>query len=179
MCKFPVIVLGMLQMLILGAFFFPFQNAFVFFNLCTYLFMFGCVVLIAVHGFFSRCGKQGLLSSCGAQTSHFRASCVIEQRFQGKRASVVSAPGLQSTGLIVMARAQLLCGMGSSQIKDQACLLRWQADSLTVSHQEPCFIFSKEWFFFLYFRENQFSQQEYLILWINLKTALGDLYTLR
>ena len=42
-------------MLILGAFFFssPFQNAFVsfFFNLCTYLFMFGCVVLIAVHGF--------------------------------------------------------------------------------------------------------------------------------
>ena len=30
--------------------------------------------------------------------------------------------------------------------------------------------------FLPYFRENQFSQQEYLILWINLKTALGDLY---
>lgn len=49
MCKFPVTVLGMLQMLILGAFFFflsPFQNAFVSLFL-IYVLIYLCLVVLS------------------------------------------------------------------------------------------------------------------------------------
>lgn len=68
-------------------------------------------------GFFSNCGKQGLLSSCRALASHFSGFSCYEARVLGAwaswcsvRSSVLAAPELQARALVV-ALAQLLCGM--------------------------------------------------------------------
>ena len=59
-----------------------------------YVLIFGCAGSLLLHGLFSSCGKQGLLSSCDAQVSHCGVSLVTEYR-------------LNRCG----ARAQLLCSM--------------------------------------------------------------------
>ena len=45
-------------------------------------------------GFFSRCGEQGLLSTCSEQASHFGGFSSCRTRPQGSQDSVVVAPGL-------------------------------------------------------------------------------------
>ena len=59
-------------------------------------------------------------------------SLIEEHRLQVEQASVAAVPGLQSTGSI---GSVVLWHMGSSQIRDQVCLLHWQVDSLLLSHQ--------------------------------------------
>ena len=39
-------------------------------SLFVYLFIFGCAGCLWLHGLFSSCGEQELLSRCGAQASH-------------------------------------------------------------------------------------------------------------
>ena len=136
MCKFPVTVLGTLQMLILGAFFFfppsPFQNAFVsyFFKKCIFLFIYVwlCSVFMAVHGLFSSSGEWGLLSSYGAQTSHFSGFSCCRAQVQGRTSiSSFSSRALEHWLNSCGARAQLLCGMWDlpkSGIKPVSCVGR-------------------------------------------------------
>ena len=83
---------------------------------------------------FSLVAERGLLSGCDAQASH-RGGCSC----CGAGALVVAAPGIWSTGSIVMAVAQVLnCSMACGIFLSQGwnpCLLRWQVDSLPLSHQ--------------------------------------------
>ena len=65
------------------------------------------------------------------------ASLAAEPRRQGARASVVAAPGLQSTASIVVLQelsCSTACGIFLGQASDP-CLLHRQADSLLLSHQ--------------------------------------------
>ena len=65
------------------------------------------------------------------------AALVAEHGLQSVRASVIAAPGLQSTGSIIVVRG-LSCSMAYGIFLDQGlnpCLLHWQADSLPLSHQ--------------------------------------------
>ena len=54
--------------------------------------------------------------------------------------SVVVAPGLQNTGSVYVAHGlNYSKACGSSQIRDQTCLLHWQVDSWPLSHERsPC-----------------------------------------
>ena len=55
------------------------------------------------------------------------------------RASVIAAPGLQSTGSVVVVHG-LSCSVACGIVPDQGanpCLLDWQVDSLPRSHLEP------------------------------------------
>ena len=99
-------------------------------------------------GFFSRCSKQGLLSSCDAGFSLWRL-LVAEHRLPGSRASVVVgsvvvAPGIWSTGSVVVAH-RLRCSVTRGIFPDQGSnprLRHWQADSSPLSYQEsPHFLF--------------------------------------
>ena len=56
-----------------------------------YLFM-ACAGSLLLHRFFSSCGEQGLLSSCGSQASHCGGFFCC-----GPQASAVVTPGLQGT----------------------------------------------------------------------------------
>ena len=58
-----------------------------FFNFIIVIFCYAGSSLL--HGLFSSCGEQGLLSSCDVQ-----ASLAAEHGLSGTRASVVVAPGL-------------------------------------------------------------------------------------
>ena len=62
------------------------------------LFVFGCAGSSLLHRLFSSCGKQGLCSSCGVQAPHCSGFSCRGARALGAQASVVAAPGLQSTG---------------------------------------------------------------------------------
>jgi len=65
------------------------------------------------------------------------ASLGGEQRPQGAQASVAAAPGLYSTSSAV-AEHGLSCSTAYGTFWDQRsnlCLLHWQADSLSLSHQ--------------------------------------------
>ena len=87
----------------------------------NYLFFPGSSVL---HGLFSSCDERGLLCSCSAW-----ASLVAEHGFQGTLASVVEAPGLQSTGSVVVVH-RLSCSSACGIFLDQGsnlCLLHWQS----------------------------------------------------
>ena len=65
------------------------------------------------------------------------ASFVAEHGLWGAWASVIAAPGLESTGSVVVAR-RLSCSAVCRIFSDQGSnlsLLRWQVDSLSLSHQ--------------------------------------------
>ena len=100
-----------------------------------------------LHGLFSSCREQGLLSSCGAWTSHAIASLAVEHglrlqllRLQG---SVVVVLRLWNTASIAAVHG-LSCSVACRIFLDQGsnpCLPHWQIDSLPLSHQESsCFI---------------------------------------
>ena len=95
-----------------------------------------CWISVALW-YFSSCSKQGaLLSSCGPLASRGGFSCGGAQVL-GHVSSAVAAPGLQSTGSVVMAH-RLSCPAACGIFPDQGsstCLLHWQADSLPLSYQ--------------------------------------------
>ena len=70
------------------------------------------------------------------------ASLVMEHRLWDMQVSVVVTAGLKSTGSIAVAHG-LSCSLACGIFLDQGlnlCLLRWQVDSLPLSHQgSPCF----------------------------------------
>ena len=103
----------------------------------SFFFFFVCGKSLQRQGLFSSCGKQGVLSSCGAQASHSVASLVVENGLSVTQASVIAAPGLQSTSSVVVAKG-LSCFTACEILLDQGlnlCLLHWQVDSLPLSHQ--------------------------------------------
>ena len=116
-------------------------------SLFVYFWLFLFIISL-LHGLFSSCSKQGLL--CGSTGAYHRGgfSC-SGSRPPGAWASVVLAPGLQSTGLIGMVH-RLSCSMEYGIFSDQVlnpCLLHWQVNSLLLSHQRsPSLWF---WFAFL------------------------------
>ena len=104
---------------------------------CHFFFFFVCGKSLQRQGLFSSCGKQGGLSRCGAQASHSVASLVVENGLSVTQASVIAAPGLQSTSSVVVAKG-LSCFTACEILLDQGlnlCLLHWQVDSLPLSHQ--------------------------------------------
>ena len=94
-----------------------------YFHNCIYLFIFWlCWVSVAARAFLSWWAG---------------ASPVMEHRLRGAWASVVVAPGRQSTGLAVVAHG-LSCSTSWGIFLDQGwnlCLPNWQAEALTRSHQ--------------------------------------------
>ena len=105
--------------------------------------------LCCCAGFFSSCGKQGLLSGCGLWISVCRSFCCCGAQALGTRASLPEAhglsnvaPRLQNTGLIVVVHG-LSCSIFPTQGSNPH-LLHWQVDSLPLSHQRSpviCFYF--------------------------------------
>ena len=87
-------------------------------------------------GFFSSCSKWGLLSSCDCRLLTVLAFLIAEPRFQGVWASVVAAPGLQSTGSIVV-RHRLSCSTACHPRGRELnpYFLCWLVDSLPLSHK--------------------------------------------
>ena len=75
------------------------------------------------------------------------ASLVAEHGLQGARALAVAAPGLYSSGSVVVARG-LNCSTACGIFPDQGStprLLHWQADSWPLSHRgSPVFSFKTE-----------------------------------
>ena len=65
------------------------------------------------------------------------ASLDVQRGLESARASVVVAPGLSSTGSVVVVNG-LSCFLACGILPDQgsnSCLLHWQAGSLPLSHQ--------------------------------------------
>ena len=78
---------------------------------------------------FSGCGERRLLSSCGLLIA---VASLAEYGCQGMWFSVVTGPGLQSTGSLFAAQGLsyfMACGIFQDQ-GSNLCLLHWQADSL-------------------------------------------------
>ena len=65
--------------------------------------LFGCAGSLLLHGVFSSCNKQGLFSVCSAWAFNCRG---FSLQSMGSRHvnSVVVAPGIQSTGSVVLAQ---------------------------------------------------------------------------
>ena len=107
---------------------------------CFYLFIFGCAGSLLLCRLCSGCSEQGLLIVVSGLLIAV-ASLVVEHRLQRARASVVVAPGLQSSGSIVAAHG-LSCSMTCGIFLVQGlkpCLLHWQEDSSPPSHLgNPC-----------------------------------------
>ena len=145
MCKFPVTVLGTLQMLILGAFFFfssiSFSKCicFIFFKK-MYILIYLCLVVLSLHGCaraFLQQWRVGAALQLWCTDISFQRLLVLQST--GSRAN--EHQQFQLPGSRALAQ-QLWCPglaalwhVGSSQIRDQTCLLCWQADSLTLSQQ--------------------------------------------
>ena len=108
-------------------------------SLFVLLFIFGCAGSVFLV---SRCGKQGLLSGCGAWASHYSTSLVAEQGLWGAWASAVVTSGLSICSVLcsrAQARVMVLscfaaCGIFLHQ-GSNPCFLHWQVDSLSLSHQ--------------------------------------------
>ena len=86
---------------------------------------------------FPSCGKQGPLSSCGAQASHWDGFSCRGARTLGCRPSVVVALGLSSCGSWALEH-RLSCSMACGIFPDQRsnwCLPHCQVDSLPLDHQ--------------------------------------------
>ena len=88
------------------------------------LFIFGCAGSLLLHGLFSSCGEQGLLSSC-----HTWASV-----YSGFSCCSFWAPEHRLSSHGAWAQVRLfMWNLPRSEIKP--CLLHWQMDSLPLSHQ--------------------------------------------
>ena len=109
------------------------------------------MVLRCCAGFFSSSSEWGPLSSCGAWASqragfsHCRA--LLQALGAADVGSVAVAPGLQDTGSVVVVH-RLSLSTAHGIFPDQGLnpsLLRWQAASLSLSHQGgPGVLFNKQ-----------------------------------
>ena len=103
------------------------------------LFIVDCTGSLLLQSF-SSCGKQGLLSSCGERASCCGVFSCCGSRSTSSRCvgSVAVAPGLQSTGSIVVAHG-LSYSAAHGIFPDQGSNPNSQVDSLPLIHQEgPC-----------------------------------------
>ena len=104
----------------------------------------GCAGSWLQHGLSRSCGEWGLLSRYGAQASHCGSFSCCGARTVGCVALIIEALGLGSTASVVVAH-RLSCSKACGIFPDlgrNSCLLRWQADSLPLSHQGNfCFQF--------------------------------------
>ena len=123
------------RQLTLGPVFFFFFNLKKFYLL--FILFFACTGSSLLRGLFSSCGEQELLS-CGARASHCSGFSCCRAWALGCVGFRRLPPRLQSTGSVIVAHRLsysaargILLGQGSNP-----CLLRWQADSLPLSHQE-------------------------------------------
>ena len=95
-----------------------------------------CWVSGAVQAF-SNCGEGGYSLAVVLKLLIVVTSLAVERRLQCARASADAAPGLQSTGSVVVVH-RIRCSMACGIFLDQGtnlCLLHWQADSVPLSHQ--------------------------------------------
>ena len=109
---------------------------FFFLILFKFLFVFGCVGSSLLLGLFSSYCEWGLLFFAVCSFS-LRWLLLLWTRALGSVGSVAAAPGLQSTGSVVMGNGlscSLVCGIFLDQ-ESNLCFLYWQADSLPLSHQ--------------------------------------------
>ena len=97
-------------------------------KICLFTY-FGCAGSSLLHGLFSSCGKRGLLSRCRAWVSHCSDFCYGAWAL-GSQASIIVAKGLTSS---------VACGIFPDQ-ELNPCPLRWQADSLLLSHWKNPYI---------------------------------------
>ena len=100
-------------------------------------FSFGCAGSWLLRGVFSSCGDWGLLFSGSVQASRCSGVSCCRARALRAQVSVGVAPGLWSTGSVVVAH-RLSCSEVCGVFPDQEwnpCLLHWQVDSLPLSHQ--------------------------------------------
>ena len=118
------------------------------------LFIFGCSRSPLLHRLFSSCGEWGLLPSWGAWAFHGGGLSCCRARALGTglqqlqpAGSVAGAPRHWSTGSVIVARG-FSCSMVCGILQDQGsnpCLLHWQADSWSLSHQGSSNIFLTLW----------------------------------
>ena len=90
------------------------------------------------HSFFSSFSEQGLLQLWGIGFSLRWILLLRSTASRALRASVVAAPGLCSTGSVVVVH-RLSCSSACGVFPGQGsnpCLLPWHVDSLPLSHQE-------------------------------------------
>ena len=116
--------------------------------ICFLLFLFiKRNVYTIVYNFVNLCIFGSAESSLLCRLLLVVASLVVEHGLQSFRVSVVMAPELQRTGLIVVAHGlscSLACGILPNQGSNR-CLLHWQVDSLPPSHQgSPFLLFLNE-----------------------------------
>ena len=98
-------------------------------------FIFGCTGSLLLQGLFATCGKQGLLSTCSARTSHSNAfSC--HSVWALCLCTVVVTPELWNmelwpTGLVSPRH------VGTSRMRDRTLMscVNYQADSLPLSQK--------------------------------------------
>ena len=98
-------------------------------------FMFGCAGSLLLYGLSSSCGEWGLLSSYGAQTSHYSGFSCCRAQAPGCLGSVVVEYGLNYSEM-----CRIFLDEGSNQYP-----LPWQVDSLPLDHQDgPLLVFNRE-----------------------------------
>ena len=111
-------------------------SSFFFFNNFIDWLVFDCAGPSLLCGIFSTYREQGLLSSCSVLASHCSSFSYCELQALGQVGSVGMLPRLKRTGLVVVAYG-LSCSAACGIFPDQGwnlCPLRWQADSLPLSH---------------------------------------------
>ena len=93
-----------------------------------FIIIFDCAGSSLLHGLFCGCGKRRLLTA---------VTSPVKPGLEGGKASAVAAPGLVSTGSVLVAQG-LSCSEACGIFLDQGsnpCPLHWQADSLPLSHK--------------------------------------------
>ena len=111
------------------------------FNNFVYLFLASSLVLhwffIAAQTFLSSCRNWGLFFTCDMWASHCSGPSCCGAQALVLLGSIVAAYDLCSTGSIVVAHRRS-CSTAWGIFPDQGlnpCLLHWQPDSSTLSHQ--------------------------------------------
>ena len=89
---------------------------FFFIILFMYSFIFGCAGSLLLCGLFSSCSKQGLVSSCGLQTSHCSGFSCCGAQALGRTNFSSCGTGAQELWPTAL---DALWHVGSSQIRDQ------------------------------------------------------------
>ena len=101
------------------------KGDFFFFNFINFTYFGLCWVFIAAHRLAPAVESRVYSLSRGAQASHCSGFSCCGVRALGAQASVVGMQGVSSS---------VACGIFGDQ-GSNSCLLHWQADSLSLSHQ--------------------------------------------